>query len=60
MVQKVPGPKSGRPTNVTEPYKENGQFIHPGRYPEIGGASGPNPRGGVKRNKLTVRRPGRK
>lgn len=58
--QKVPVPKAGRPTNVTEPYKKNGQFIHPGRYQDFGGMSGPNPKGGLKRNSINIKTPGRK
>lgn len=58
MTQRVPGPKSGTPTKPGQRGKRNGQFDHPGDFPEIGGATSANPRGGVKRNDLRVRKPG--
>lgn len=56
---KFPGPKSGSPSRI-DMGKRNGPFLHPGAFPEIGGATGPHVKGGMKRNELTVKKPGSK
>ncbi len=58
MATKPFTPHAGKPFHVTDTAQTNGQFEHPGRMPQIGGAHGLHVAGAPRRNKLAVKKPG--
>ncbi len=53
-------PRAGRPRHITDLNQRNGQFMHPPRLPEIGGADSLHKPGGPKKNDLSLSKIGNK
>jgi len=53
-------PQAGKPRTILDLNQRNGQFIHPPRLPELGGANSLHKPGGPRRNEMNLSKVGNK